>query len=193
MKAADLPTYYNICEILEHNIGPRGDKTALLSEHGSLTFREVSEQVNKVGNALIRSGVKFGECVAILCPDRPEWVSVFFATAKIGGIALPQRDAITQPRAVDIGLRALKHLRGDIEAIEMRLGVAFRRLDQVAPGTAADLEHPLTGSRCELGNQPVTTEQEVFARRIIDISLAAIYPVHQLRMAAGGAAHAFNS
>ena len=88
MKAADLPTYYNICDILEHNIEPRGDKTALLSEQGSLTFREVSEQVNKVGNALIRSGVKFGECVAILCPDRPEWVSVFFATAKIGGIAL---------------------------------------------------------------------------------------------------------
>ena len=88
MKAADLPTYYNICDILEHNIEPRGDKTALLSEQGCLTFREVSEQVNKVGNALIRSGVKFGECVAILCPDRPEWVSVFFATAKIGGIAL---------------------------------------------------------------------------------------------------------
>ena len=30
----------------------------------------------------------FGECVAILCPDRPEWVSTFFAIAKIGGVAL---------------------------------------------------------------------------------------------------------
>ena len=36
---------------------------------------------------LVRSGVKFGECVAILCPDRPEWVNCV-ATAKIGGIAL---------------------------------------------------------------------------------------------------------
>ena len=88
MKAADLQTYYNICEILEHNLEHRGDKIALLSENGSFTFREVSEQVNRVGNALIRSGVQFGECVAILCPDRPEWVSVFFATAKIGGVAL---------------------------------------------------------------------------------------------------------
>ena len=88
MKAADLPTYYNICEILEHNLEHRGDKIALLSENGSFTFREVSEQVNRVGNALIRSDVQFGECVAILCPDRPEWVSVFFATAKIGGVAL---------------------------------------------------------------------------------------------------------
>ena len=55
MKAADLPTYYNICEILEHNLEHRGDKIALLSENGSFTFREVSEQVNRVGNALIRS------------------------------------------------------------------------------------------------------------------------------------------
>ena len=49
MKAADLPTYYNICEILEHNLEHRGDKIALLSENGSFTFREVSEQVNGVG------------------------------------------------------------------------------------------------------------------------------------------------
>ena len=88
MKAADLPTYYNICEILEQNLESRSDKTALLSENKSLTFREVSEEVNKVGNALIRLGVRFGDCVAILCPDLPEWVSIFFATAKIGGVSL---------------------------------------------------------------------------------------------------------
>ena len=88
MKAADLPTDYNMCEILEHNLKNRSDKTALWSEYGQFTFREVSEQVNKVGNALTRLGIGFGECVAILCPDRPEWVSTFFATAKIGGVAL---------------------------------------------------------------------------------------------------------
>ena len=88
MKAADLPTDYNMCEILEHNLKNRSDKTALCSEYGQFTFREVSDQVNKVGNALTRLGIGFGECVAILCPDRPEWVSTFFATAKIGGVAL---------------------------------------------------------------------------------------------------------
>ena len=88
MKAEDLPTDYNMCEILEHNLKNRSDKTALWSEYGQFTFREVSDQVNKVGNALTRLGIGFGECVAILCPDRPEWVSTFFATAKIGGVAL---------------------------------------------------------------------------------------------------------
>ena len=88
MKAADLPTDYNMCEILEHNLKNRSDKTALWSEYGQFTFREVSDQVNKVGNALNRLGIGFGECVAILCPDRPEWVFTFFATIKIGGVAL---------------------------------------------------------------------------------------------------------
>ena len=88
MKAADLPTDYNMCEILEHNLKNRSDKTALWSEYGQFTFREVSDQVNKVGNALTRLGIGFGKCVAILCPDRPEWVSTFFATAKIGGVSL---------------------------------------------------------------------------------------------------------
>lgn len=88
MKTANLPLHYNMCDILEHNLETRADKTALLSEDGSMTFAEVSHQVNQVGNALKRLDVRFGECVAILCPDRLEWVSTFFAVTKIGGIAL---------------------------------------------------------------------------------------------------------
>ena len=95
MKASDLPIDYNMCEILEHNLEQRADKTALLSEHGTMTFREVSNQVNQIGNALTRLGVRFGECVAILCPDRPEWVTTFFATAKIGGVVLGMNTLLT--------------------------------------------------------------------------------------------------
>ena len=95
MKASDLPINYNMCEILEHNLEYRADKTALLSEHGTMTFREVSNQVNQIGNALTRLGVRFGECVAILCPDRPEWVATFFATAKIGGVVLGMNTLLT--------------------------------------------------------------------------------------------------
>ncbi len=88
MKAVDLPPYYNMCEILEHNLETRADKTALLSDAGSMTFGEVSRQVNQVGNALRRLDVRVGDCVAILCPDLPQWVTSFFAVTKIGGTAL---------------------------------------------------------------------------------------------------------
>lgn len=88
MKAADLPLYYNMCDILERNLETRANRTALCSDDGSMTFAEVSSQVNQVGNALQRLGVRFGDCVAILCPDRAEWATTFFAAGKIGAIAL---------------------------------------------------------------------------------------------------------
>jgi len=88
MKAADLPLQYNMCEILEHNLETRAKKIALLSDDGSMTFGEVSRQVNRIGNALKRLDIRFGDCVAILCPDRPEWVTAFFGITKIGGTAL---------------------------------------------------------------------------------------------------------
>ncbi|MEM7256357.1 MAG: benzoate-CoA ligase family protein [Pseudomonadota bacterium] len=88
MKAADLPLHYNMCEILEHNLPARADKTAILSDDGCMTFGEVSAEVNRLGNALLRLDVRIGDCVAILCPDRPEWVTSFFAIGKIGGVAL---------------------------------------------------------------------------------------------------------
>ena len=80
--------HYNIASIVEHNLEARADKLALLSDERSLTFREVSDEVNQIGNALKRLGVRFGDCVGILAPDCAEWVTTFFATAKIGATAL---------------------------------------------------------------------------------------------------------
>jgi len=88
MKAADLPLNYNICDILEHNLQSRGDKIAIHSDAGSMTFQQAADQVNQVGNALRKLDVRFGDCVGILCPDQPEWVLTFFATAKVGAVAL---------------------------------------------------------------------------------------------------------
>ena len=123
MKAADLPLYYNMCEILEHNLETRANKIALYSNDGSLTFGEVSRQVNQIGNALLRSGAQFGDCVAILCPDRPEWVSSFFAVAKIGGIALAM-NTLLKPEEYD-------YILGDSRARVLMVHESL--LDVIAP------------------------------------------------------------
>jgi benzoate-CoA ligase family protein len=104
MKAADIPEHYNICEILEHNLAVRGDKVALYSDEGSMTFAEVSCQVNQVGNALKALDVRFGDVVGILSPDRAEWVTSFFAVAKIGATALGM-NTLMKPEDYDYILR----------------------------------------------------------------------------------------
>ena len=53
MRASELPLYYNAVEILEHNLPERAEKTALFSPSRNLTFQELSEEANQVGNALL--------------------------------------------------------------------------------------------------------------------------------------------
>lgn len=88
MRAADLPLYYNAVEILEHNLAERANKTALYSLEREMTFQEVANEVNQVGNALKKLGVRIGDYVGILALDVPEWATCFFGTVKIGGIAI---------------------------------------------------------------------------------------------------------
>lgn len=86
MKMTDLPLYYNAVDILEHNLAERAEKTALYSRERNLTFQEVSNEANQIGNALKKLGVRRGEYVALLSLDVAEWVTTFFGTLKIGAV-----------------------------------------------------------------------------------------------------------
>ena len=94
-RAADLPVHYNAVEILEHNLATRADRPALHTDARECTFGELAAETNRVGNALLAGGVRFGDCVAILVPDRVEWVTTYFATLKIGAIALSLNTLLT--------------------------------------------------------------------------------------------------
>jgi benzoate-CoA ligase family protein len=85
VKISDLPQRYNCVDILEHNLAQRTDKIALYSLERDMTFRQVSREVNQVGNALKKLGVRIGDFVALLSLDVPEWVTSFFGTVKVGG------------------------------------------------------------------------------------------------------------
>lgn len=95
MRAADLSLYYNAVDILERNLPARAGKVALYSLERNLTFQEVADEVNQVGNALKKLDVRMGDLVGILCLDRPEWVISFFGSVKIGAIAMGMNTLLT--------------------------------------------------------------------------------------------------
>ncbi len=128
MKATDLPLYYNAVDILERNLERRSDKTALLSAEREATFGEVASEVNRIGNALLGAGIRMGECVAILAPDSVEWVTTYFATIKIGAVALSLNTMLTTDEyaymLVDCRARALivhESLKAKIDPIRSKL------------------------------------------------------------------------
>jgi len=95
VKASDLPLYYNAADILEGNLQDRAQKVALYSPERTLTFRQVSAEVNQVGNALQELGLHPGETVGLLTWDGAEWVTSFFGAIKIGAIAVGLNTLLT--------------------------------------------------------------------------------------------------
>ena len=68
----------------------RGAKAAILCGSERVTYAQLAERVNRVGNALReRLQVRIEERVLLLLPDGPEFVYCFFGALKIGAVAVP--------------------------------------------------------------------------------------------------------
>jgi len=66
----------------------RGDRRALVTADGELTYAQVDDLAKKFGNLLLRSGVRPEERVLIALPDGPEFVAALFGTLKIGAVVV---------------------------------------------------------------------------------------------------------
>ncbi|MEO1431196.1 MAG: AMP-binding protein [Cyanobacteria bacterium J06633_8] len=64
-------------------------KIAIVYNQERLTYQELYDQVIGLCKRLSMLGVKPKDCVMMLLPNCPEFVSSIFATAKLGAIALP--------------------------------------------------------------------------------------------------------
>jgi benzoate-CoA ligase family protein len=81
---ADVPTAFNIASwFLDRNDDRR---TALLTNHGPVSYGEVKEAANRVGNVLRQLGVRQGDRVLLALGDGVEFVATWFGAQKIGAV-----------------------------------------------------------------------------------------------------------
>ena len=99
MSELELPERLNAASVFvdRHITEGRGDNTAILCGDETVTYRQLFENVNRVGNALLGLGLRMEERVAILMPDCPDCVYAFFGAIKIGAVAIPM-NTILQPK-----------------------------------------------------------------------------------------------
>jgi benzoate-CoA ligase len=86
-----LPEQFNAASYFvdRHIAEGRGDKVAIECGDRRITYRQLFELVNKVGNALKRLQVRIEERVFLLLLDTPEFAATFFGAIKIGAVPVP--------------------------------------------------------------------------------------------------------
>src|SRR4029077_8072784 len=94
-----LPERYNLVDhfVDRHLREGRSEKTAIICDGLTLTYQQVAEQVNRVGNGLRQLGVQEEQRILLLLPDGPEFVAAYFGAMKIGAVAVPTSTALRAP------------------------------------------------------------------------------------------------
>lgn len=72
----------------------RPNAIALKCGDETLTYRELNDRVNQTANGLLARGVKTGDRLAILLPNRVEYIELYLACAKLGIMATPVNYAL---------------------------------------------------------------------------------------------------
>src|SRR5215467_16005213 len=87
----ELPRQFNVATHLidRHVQEGRGDKVAIECGAERVTYRQLFERVNCVGNALKKLGVRPEDRIALLLLDTPEFAYCFFGGIKIGAVPIP--------------------------------------------------------------------------------------------------------
>src|SRR6478735_8540010 len=60
------------------------DRVAVVSDRATLTFAELDARVNRLVRALRARGIVAGDAIALVAPNRPEWVETFAAAQRAG-------------------------------------------------------------------------------------------------------------
>ena len=122
----DVPERFNMARACCGNWAPDRGRFALYweDESGAMaayTYWDLQQAANRLSNALAALGVKRGDRVAIILPQRPETAIAYIAVFQMGAIALP-----------------LSHLFGP-DALEYRMEHAEASVAIVEPATIANL------------------------------------------------------
>ena len=83
---------YTVASLLRKNRSAgltRSDRTAVIFGDRTITYDDLDRRSSQLASALAGAGFVAGDRVAVLLYNRPEYLEIFFAVAKLGGVIVP--------------------------------------------------------------------------------------------------------
>jgi acyl-CoA synthetase (AMP-forming)/AMP-acid ligase II len=113
------------------------DRTAIIDDFGTWSFRQFHARVTRFGNALHGLGLSKGDRVALLIPDIREYLEADYGTMAAGFVRVPVDPRLTRRELVDLlrhaGAHALvthaafaetgERLTSEVESLEHVIGI----------------------------------------------------------------------
>ncbi len=128
------------------------ERVALIDGERRRTYRELDAQATRIALALVSSGLRPGERVAVVQENRVEYVETVIAIARAGGVLVPMLGALTEAEHAfmvrDVEARFVMALSP--ETLSRARAAAGRDVEVLAFGGAegaADLEARLEGAQ----------------------------------------------
>jgi fatty-acyl-CoA synthase len=97
--------------VIEELAQAHGEAPALLSGHECLTFRALAQRANRYARWALAQNLAKGETVALLMPNRPEYMAIWLGITAIGAVVALVNTNLRGPALVHcIDIVAPKHL-----------------------------------------------------------------------------------
>jgi len=88
-----------------------GDAPALISDREQLTYRALAARSNRYARWALREGIRKGDTVCLLMPNRPEYMAIWIGITSVGGVvALINTNLIGPSLAHCIDIVSPKHV-----------------------------------------------------------------------------------
>jgi fatty-acyl-CoA synthase len=72
--------------VIEERASQAGDSPALLSDGGSMTYRELDSRVNQYARWALQAGIARGQVVCLLMNSQPEYLAIWLGITSVGGV-----------------------------------------------------------------------------------------------------------
>jgi fatty-acyl-CoA synthase len=72
--------------VVEELADKYGDAPALLSDRESFSYHELAARSNRYARWALAHGIRKGDCVCLLMPNRPEFMALWLGVTRVGGV-----------------------------------------------------------------------------------------------------------
>lgn len=140
----EIPPGITLGEYFERTIRRHPDKTACAFRDQRLTWSELGEIVDRLTLALIDIGISRGDRIAVLFPNRPEFIYSVLALAKLGAVIVPISERLRRTEILYI--LSYTEAKAIIMIDEFR-GFSFSKTLSSIRGLLPNLEHVIVSGK----------------------------------------------